>query len=110
MEGSYDWLHNAGVMGSQGIQFHVGVDGIAAVMVLLNGVVTLAGTIISWKIEPENKDFFVRFFILTAGVFGTFTARDVFMFFFFYELAVLPMYLLIAGWGSGTGLPTFLRT
>jgi NADH-quinone oxidoreductase subunit M len=107
---SYPWLHNVGVLGDKGIRFHVGVDGIAAVMVLLNGVVTFAGTLISWKIENKNKDFFVLFFILTAGVFGTFTALDVFMFFFFYELAVLPMYLLIAYWGSTTRFPTFLRT
>ena len=61
---SYAWLHNVGILGDKGIRFHVGVDGIAAVMVLLNGVVTFAGTLISWKIENKNKDFFVLFFIL----------------------------------------------
>ena len=65
-------------------------------MILLNGVVTFAGTLISWKIENKNKDFFILFFLLVAGVFGTFTSLDLFFFFFFYELAVLPMYLLIA--------------
>jgi NADH-quinone oxidoreductase subunit M len=106
----YDWLENVGILGEDGITLHLGIDGIAATMVLLNGVVTLAGTLISWKIENKNRDFFVLFFLLVAGVFGTFTSLDLFFFFFFYELAVLPMYLLIAVWGSSSRFPTFVRT
>jgi NADH-quinone oxidoreductase subunit M len=106
----YDWLENVGILGEDGITLHLGIDGIAATMVLLNGVVTFAGTLISWKIENKNKDFFILFFLLTCGVFGTFTSLDLFFFFFFYELAVLPMYMLIAVWGSSTRFPTFLRT
>ena len=106
----YDWLENVGILGEDGITLHLGVDGIAATMVLLNGVVAFAGTLISWKIEDKNKDFFVLFFILVTGVFGTFTSLDLFFFFFFYELAVLPMYLLIAVWGASSRFPTFIRT
>jgi NADH-quinone oxidoreductase subunit M len=106
----YDWIENVGILGEDGITFSLGIDGVAAIMILLNGVVTFAGTLISWKIEHKNKDFFVLFMLLTAGVFGTFSALDLFMFFFFYELAVLPMYLLIAVWGSSSRFPTFLRT
>src|SRR5687767_13687402 len=50
----YDWLENVGILGENGITLHLGIDGIAAVMVLLNGVVTFAGTLISWKIEHKN--------------------------------------------------------
>jgi NADH-quinone oxidoreductase subunit M len=106
----YEWLQNVGILGDDGITFYLGVDGIAAVMILLNGVVTFAGTLISWKIDYRNKDFFILFFILTTGVFGTFSSLDLFFFFFFYEIAVLPMYLLIAIWGSSTRFPTFIRT
>ena len=106
----YDWLENVGILGDDGITFYLGVDGIAAVMILLNGVVTFAGTLISWKIDYRNKDFFILFFILTTGVFGTFASLDLFFFFFFYEIAVLPMYLLIAIWGSSSRFPTFVRT
>ncbi len=106
----YKWLENVGILGENGITLHLGIDGIAAVMLLLNGVVTFAGTLISWKIEYRNKDFFVLFFLLVAGVFGTFTSLDLFFFFFFYELAVLPMYLLIAVWGASSRFPTFVRT
>jgi NADH-quinone oxidoreductase subunit M len=106
----YEWLSNVGILGEDGISIHLGVDGIAATMILLNGIVTLAGTLISWKIENRTRDFFVLFFLLTAGVFGTFASLDLFVFFFFYELAVLPMYLLIAIWGSSSRFPTFIRT
>ncbi|MPZ47780.1 MAG: NADH-quinone oxidoreductase subunit M [Dehalococcoidia bacterium] len=106
----YDWLSNVGILGDDGITLYLGIDGIAATMLLLNGIVTFAGTLISWKIEHKNKDFFILFWLLVAGVFGTFSSLDLFFFFFFYELAVLPMYLLIAVWGSSTRFPTFIRT
>lgn len=106
----YGWLSNVGILGNDGITLYFGIDGIAATMILLNGVVTFAGTLVSWKIEYRNKDFFVLFFVLTTGVFGTFASLDLFFFFFFYEIAVLPMYLLIAVWGSSTKFPNFIRT
>jgi NADH-quinone oxidoreductase subunit M len=106
----WPWLENVGFLGDKGITFHLGADGIAAPMVLLNGIVAFTGVLISWKIDYRNKDFFVLFFTLVAGVFGTFCSLDLFFFFFFYELAVLPMFLLIAVWGSSSRFPTFLRT
>jgi NADH-quinone oxidoreductase subunit M len=106
----WTWLENVAMLGDDGITLHLGIDGIAATMLLLNGVVTFAGTLISWKIDNKNKDFFILFFLLTAGVFGTFSSLDLFFFFFFYELAVLPMYLLIAFWGSSSQFPRFIRT
>jgi NADH-quinone oxidoreductase subunit M len=104
------WIENVGFLGENGISLHLGVDGIAAPMVLLNGVVAFAGTIISCKIEYRNKDFFVLFLLLVAGVFGVFVSLDLFFWFFFYELAVLPMYLLIGVWGASSVFPTFVRT
>src|SRR5690606_21229606 len=106
----YSWLENIAILGEDGISFYLGIDGIAAVMILLNGVVTFAGALISWKIEYRNKDSFVLYFILPTGVFGTFASLDMFFFFFFYEIAVLPMYLLIAVWGSSSRFPSFVRT
>ena len=99
-ERSWTWMENAGVLGENGIALHMGVDGIAAPMVLLTGIVIMAGNVVSWKIRYRNKDFYILLLVLVAGVFGTFVALDLFMFFFFYELAVIPMYLLIAVWGS----------
>ena len=104
------WIENVGFLGDEGITLHLAIDGIGAPMVLLTGIVTFAGTLISWKIDYRNKDYFILFFVLVAGVFGVFVSLDLFFWFFFYELAVLPMYLLIGVWGSSSTFPTFVRT
>ena len=106
----YDWLENVAFLGPHGISLALGLDGISAPMVLLTGVVAFGGTLISWKIEHHNKDFFILFWVLVAGVYGTFESLDLFFFFFWYEVAVLPMYLLIAVWGSSSVFETFSRT
>lgn len=84
---------------SLGIYYHVGVDGLTAPMVLLTGMVTVAGVLISWNITDRQREFYAFFMLLVAGVYGVFIAVDMFVLFFFYELAIFPMYLLIAGWG-----------
>ncbi len=89
----YDWLP------ALGISYYVGVDGISAPLVLLTGVVIFTGVIISQRIEDRTREFFAFLFILASGVFGVFVALDMFALFFFYEIAVFPMYLLIAIWG-----------
>ncbi|HZA21332.1 MAG TPA: NADH-quinone oxidoreductase subunit M, partial [Dehalococcoidia bacterium] len=92
------------------ISLSLGIDGIAAPLVLLNGIVLLGAVLISQTITHRSRDFFVLLLALGSGVFGVFAVRDLFFLFFFYELAVLPMYLLIGVWGSSTDFGTFLRT
>jgi len=94
------WVENTAFLGENGISLHLGVDGISALLVLLNGIVAFAGTITSWKLDYRPKDFFILFFVLVTGVYGTFFSLDLFFWFFFYELAVVPLYLLIGVWGS----------
>jgi NADH-quinone oxidoreductase subunit M len=106
----WDWLENVGFLDEHGISLAFGIDGIDAPMVLLTGIVAFGGAMISWKIEHHNKDFFALYWVLVSGVYGTFQALDMFFFFFWYEVAVLPMYLLIAVWGSSSVFPTFTRT
>jgi NADH-quinone oxidoreductase subunit M len=89
----YDWLPSAG------ISYQVGLDGMNAPLVLLTGIVMFTGVLISWKIDDRPREFFAFLYILATGVFGVFVALDLFMLFFFYEIAVFPMYLLIAIWG-----------
>jgi len=89
----YDWL------AILGISYHVGLDGMNAPLVLLTGVVMVTGVLISWGIDDRPREFFAFLFILATGVFGVFVALDLFMLFFFYEIAVFPMYLLISIWG-----------
>ncbi len=100
MQLRWDWVENVAFLGEDGIQLHLGVDGISATMALLTGIVAFAGTLASVKLEYRTKDFFILYWALLAGVFGTFFSLDLFFFFFFYELAVVPLYLLIGVWGS----------
>ncbi len=92
------------------IRLSLAIDGISAPLVMLNGLVLMGGVLISRNIEYRNREFFVLLLALAAGVYGVFAVRDLFFLFFFYELAVLPMYLLIGVWGSSTNFGNFLRT
>jgi NADH-quinone oxidoreductase subunit M len=83
-----------------GMSYQLGVDGISLPMLVLNGVVIFTGALMSWNIEQRTKEYWVLLLLLTTGVYGVFVALDLFLFFVFYELAVLPMYLLIGIWGS----------
>jgi NADH-quinone oxidoreductase subunit M len=80
------------------ISYSVGVDGISVVMLLLSGVIVFTGTFVSWDM---CKEYFLWFTLLSMGVFGFFISVDLFMMFMFYEIALIPMYLLIGVWGSG---------
>lgn len=91
---------------SLGIDYHLAVDGWGVALLLLTGITIFAGVWASWSVEDRPRDFFVFLLVLVAGVFGVFVAQDFFLFFLLYEIAVLPMYLLIGIWGSkGTVAP-----
>ena len=77
------------------IHLALGVDGISVAMILLSAIIVFAGTFASWKIDPLPKDFFLWLILLSTGVFGFFISIDLFTMFMFYEVALIPMYLLI---------------
>lgn len=93
------FVEQHGWVPSIGLNYIVGVDGLSATMVLLTALVGLGGVIISWSITDRPREFYAFFLLLVAGVHGVFVAVDGFQLFFFYELAVLPMYVLIVVWG-----------
>jgi NADH-quinone oxidoreductase subunit M len=86
---------------SLNIHYAVGVDGISVAMIALTSIVVIAGIFASWEVEFLTKEFFVSLILLATGVFGFFISIDLFTMFLFYEVAVIPMYLLIGIWGSG---------
>jgi NADH-quinone oxidoreductase subunit M len=86
---------------SWGISLHFGVDGISVSMILLTAFVVLAGILVSWKIEKMTRELFLLLHLLSLGAYGFFISLDLFVLFFFLELAVIPKYLLIGIWGSG---------
>ena len=97
--GGYQFVERYNWLPELGISYIVGVDGMNAPLALLTGVVMFTGVLISWGIDDRPREFFAFLFILASGVFGVFVTQDLFMLFFFYEIAVFPMYLLISIWG-----------
>ena len=84
-----------------GIAYHVGVDGFGAVLIMLNSIVYFTGVLTMWDLRERVKEYFAFMVLLVIGVYGVFMSLDLFFLFFFYEIAVVPMYPLILIWGSG---------
>jgi NADH-quinone oxidoreductase subunit M len=99
VEAGYQFVEKHTWLEELGISYHVGVNGMNTPLVLLTGIVMFTGVLISWRIDDRPREFFAFMFILATGVFGVFVSLDLFMLFFFYEIAVFPMFLLIAIWG-----------
>jgi len=85
---------------SLGISYLLAIDGISLLMCLLTSIIIFAGVFASWTVKERGQEFYALLLILTTGVYGVFVSLDLFVFFLFYEIAVLPMYLLIGIWGS----------
>jgi len=83
------------------IKLSLGVDGISVLMIILSSVIVFTGSLISWSIDYQVKEYFLWFLLLSTGVFGFFITIDLFSMFLFYEVALIPMYLLIGLWGTG---------
>ncbi len=85
---------------SLGIEYHLAVDGISLTLLLLTGIVAIAGVLFSWNVERRPAEFFALYMALIGAVYGVFLSFDLFLLFVFYELAIIPKYFLIAIWGS----------
>lgn len=83
-----------------GVSYSMGVDGISLPMVLLTALIGFASVFSSWHISPRPKEFFILLLLLIAGVMGTFITRDLFIFLLFYEVVVIPIYIMVILWGS----------
>lgn len=86
-----------------GISFDLGIDGVALFMVVLTALLFPIGLLASAKVH-DGKAFTVWMLVLEASVVGVFSARDLITFFVFFELVLVPMYFLIAGWGHGNNV------
>ena len=81
--------------------YFLGVDGLSAPLVLLTGILGFAAVFASFGIKHRVKEYFFWFLILQTSVLGVFTSLDLLLFFVFFELEVVPMFMLISIWGSG---------
>ena len=83
-----------------GIDYHMAVDGYGVALIMLNSLVLFTGVLTMWTLKVRVKEYFAFMMLLVVGVYGVFMTQDLFLLFFFYEIAVVPMYPLILIWGS----------
>ncbi len=82
------------------INYHLGADGISMFLVILTTFLTVVSILCSWNsIQKRLKEFFIAILFLEVGVVGVFLSLDLFLFFLFWEVMLIPMYLLIGIWG-----------
>ncbi|MBE3096017.1 MAG: NADH-quinone oxidoreductase subunit M, partial [Planctomycetes bacterium] len=89
--------------------FHLGVDGISVPMVLLTTLLTPLAILISWSIQHNVRGYMALFLLLETGMLGVFMSLDLFLFFVFWEIGLVPMYFLINQWGSEKGVREYGR-
>lgn len=98
--GGMQFSHRIHWLTNPDISLHLGVDGLNIALALLHGLCAFTGTLVSFSIKERVKEYFLFYLALIGGVFGVFLSQDVFFFYVFYEMAVIPMYPLIVFWGS----------
>jgi NADH-quinone oxidoreductase subunit M len=103
--GGFQFVTSLPLIPKLGLSWHLGVDGIGVPLVFLTAIIHLTSVFTSWTLKEREKEFFLFVALLVTGVYGVFISLDLFLFFLFYELAVLPMYVLIGIWGSSMDVP-----
>ena len=86
---------------SLGISYHVGVDGLNVGLILMGAIVAFAAACCSWEIRDREKEFYILLLVMTGGILGAFASLDLFFFYFFHELALVPTFIMIGVWGRG---------
>src|SRR6266852_5810217 len=94
-------VHSFTISADWGLNFAVGLDGLSLIMVLLAAIVTLAAVWFTGKIDNYENAFYACLLLISGGAIGAFASLDLFFFYAFHELALIPTFLLIGIWGSG---------
>ncbi len=102
LRGGFQFIQRIEWSRQLGISLHLGVDGIGTPLVLASSILLFAGIFVSWHIKDRMKEFYIWILILAAATIGVFMSLDLFFLYFFYEMSVIPMYLLLGMWGSHT--------
>lgn len=97
--GGYQFVEQVPWLPAIGSSYHVGVNGMGVMLVLLNGILLFAAVLTSWHVDDRPREFFALLLLMGVGVFGAFTLLDLFLLIFFYELVLFPIYILIVNWG-----------
>lgn len=102
VQGGFQFVQKFAWSKELGIALYLGVDGIGTPLVLASSILLFAGIFVSWHIKDRAKEFYIWLLILAAATIGVFMSLDLFFLYFFYEMSVIPMYLLLGMWGSHT--------
>jgi NADH-quinone oxidoreductase subunit M len=86
---------------SLGIRYHVGVDGINLGLIVMGAIVAFAAACVSWEIKTREKEYYILLLLMIGGILGAFASLDLFYFYFFHELALVPTFIMIGVWGRG---------
>jgi NADH-quinone oxidoreductase subunit M len=106
----YQWEEFRAWIPQPPIHYHLGIDGLSLFLVLLTTLLTPVSILASWKsIDQRVKGFFISLLILETGVIGVFVSLDLFLFFLFWEVMLIPMYFLIGIWGHGRRIYAALK-
>src|SRR5437016_431777 len=84
-----------------GIRCRLGVDGINIGLILMGAIVAFAAACVSWEIKEREKEFYILLLVMAGGILGAFASLDLFFFYFFHELALVPTFIMIGVWGRG---------
>ncbi|KYG09791.1 NADH dehydrogenase [Sorangium cellulosum] len=96
----YQFIEHGVWIRSLNVEYFVGVDGVSISMVLLTALISFVGALASYSVHDQLKGYFAMYNLLVTGMFGVFIALDLFLFFVFWEVMLLPMYFLIGIWGG----------
>jgi len=83
------------------VQYYMGVDGLSLPLLLLTTFIGMMAVFVSWKIDIRVREYFAWLLVLETGILGVFCSLDLILFFIFWEVELIPMYLLISIWGTG---------
>ena len=95
------WVQQHSWLSALKVQYFVGVDGLSAPLLALTGLLGVGAVLISWGVKDRVKEFFFWLLLLETGILGVFVSLDLLLFFLFWEVELIPMYMLISIWGSG---------
>ena len=98
--GQMQLLEQASWLGALGLDYRLGVDGLSLPLLLINGILSLVAVAISPLTTPRPRSYFPLLLLISGAVNGAFLAQNLLLFFLFYELELIPLWLLIAIWGG----------
>jgi len=100
-DGGLQYIEQAKWIESINAEYFLGVDGLSLPMVVLTAFLGFVAVFVSWKIKVRTKEFYIWLLLLETGILGVFCSLDFLLFFLFWEVELIPMYMLISIWGGG---------